>query len=192
MHWYQRIPSWAYISAAVALFVALAAILLWMGRIPICDCGYVKLWHGVTFSSENSQHISDWYTFSHIIHGFVFYWILWLLFPRTPVLLRLCMAIAIESAWEIFENTDMIINRYRSVTISLDYFGDSVINSVSDTAAMLIGFLWAYRMPVIATILLTLAFEIFIGYAIRDNLTLNVIQLIHPFQFILDWQNAGN
>ncbi len=163
-----------------------------MGRILICKCGYVKLWHGTVFSSENSQHLSDWYTFSHIIHGFIFYWIFWLIGKKYnwSIGLRLLAAVLVESGWEIFENTNMVINHYRAVTISLDYFGDSVINSLSDVVAMIVGFIMARKFPVWVTITLLLAMEGFVGYSIRDNLTLNIIMLIYPNDFILNWQSA--
>lgn len=184
---------WKTIGLVCAVIVAGGALAIWLlGRPLICTCGSVKFWHGATFSSENSQHIADWYTFTHGTHGLLFYFLLWLSCRATGLAFRaapmLIAAVAIETAWEVIENTNFVIDRFRQATIALDYYGDSVINSVADVAAMVIGFVVAMLLPVWGSVVVVAALEGALAYFIRDNLMLNIFMLLYPVEAIRNWQ----
>lgn len=181
----MRRQHWAALAVVGAL---MAAGLIGLGRNLICQCGYVKLWHGEVMSSENSQHILDWYTPSHVLHGLVFYMVLHFLLPRMSVAWRLIVAVVVEASWEVVENTSWIIDKYREDTIALDYYGDSVLNSMSDMAMMVVGFFIASRAPVWVSVGIFIAAELIVGLNIRDGLLLNVIMLLYPLEWIRQWQ----
>lgn len=172
------------------MLVAAVMILLAAGRSAICPCGHVALWHGSVQSDQNSQQIADWYSLTHIVHGLLFYGATWLLLRRWPWAARLAVAVGIESAWEVLENSPLIIDRYRSVTMAWGYSGDSVLNSVSDILCMMTGFTIARHLPSRASIGLVVLLEVVALVAIRDNLTLNLLMLIAPVKAIRIWQGG--
>ncbi len=178
------------IAIAAAIVLVAGAALYAMGQPLFCKCGTVKLWHFDVVSPENSQYIFDWSTPSHVIHGFVFYALFWLIAPKRSFGFRLILAMLVEANWEVIENTDYVIDHYRETTIALDYYGDSVLNSASDMLFMIVGFVLAAKGPVWLTVVVAIALEVFTGIMIRDGLALNVIMLLWPSEAILQWQNA--
>ena len=192
----RLLPHRRAVIASVVLALLAGAILLAMGRNPICECGTVKLWHGVVQSAENSQHLSDWYAPSHFTHGLIMYFFAWLLWKKwklfggRPIRWALPIAVAVEAAWEIMENTPMVIDRYRAVTVSFGYSGDSVVNSLGDIGWMIVGFLAASRIPAWASVALAVFLELLTLWTIRDNLTLNVVMLFWPVEAIRQWQGG--
>ncbi|MEL7198413.1 MAG: DUF2585 family protein [Pseudomonadota bacterium] len=190
----QLIPNRTTILVSVGITIAAVLILLAMDRPPICECGYVKLWHGDINSMGNSQHIADWYTPSHIIHGPIFYALGWLLFSKWQIggenafRWGLPLAVFLEAAWEVLENTPMVIERFRSVTANWGYSGDSVLNSTADIGWMAFGFYLAMKLPIKVTIVLSIIAEVVAGLVVRDGLTLTVIMLIFPIDAIAEWQ----
>ena len=188
--WRNEAPLATSLALCAGVVALQAVVLLAMGQPAICTCGSVKLWHGVVTSAENSQHVSDWYTFSHVIHGFGFYLLLWLVAPRASLALPFALALGLEAGWEILENTPLIIDRYRQSALAQGYVGDSAVNSAFDTLAMATGFFLARALPRSATIGLAVAMELFVGVMIRDNLVLNIVQLVSPSQAISQWQSG--
>ncbi|MWD29139.1 DUF2585 family protein [Aquicoccus sp. SCR17] len=174
----------------VAMFFA-SSIALWaMGRNLICPCGYVALWHGPNDPGMSSQHLMDWYTPSHLLHGILFFGALWLVARRLPMRWRFAIALAVECTWEVVENTPWVIERYRTTTISDQYNGDSVINSAVDVLVMIAGFWLARRLPVWASVAIVLGFEVLTTWLIRDGLALNILMLLWPMEAVSDWQSA--
>ena len=177
--------------AALLIFSAAAAALLAMGRHPICTCGSIELWVSSRDSPKTSQMLADWYSLSHIVHGLLFYAALWLVARRWPVEWRFVVALAIEAVWEVTENTPLVIDRYRETTAALGYTGDSIINSLSDIAMMCVGFFLARKLPLWAAVILLVVLEVLPLFVIRDNLTLNIWNLLAPNPAVAAWQ-AGH
>ena len=188
--WQSRRRQWlADALTALGLVALMIAALTWLGRLPWCDCGVVKLWYGDAYGSQNSQQLFDPYTLTHLLHGLGFYFLLWLILPRrVPFVWRLLMAIALEATWEVVENTALVIEHYRAVTASLGYYGDTIINSLGDVAAMSLAFLFASRFRAWISVVIFVAIEVLLLVWIRDNLTLNILMLLYPLESVKLWQ----
>lgn len=176
---------------AIAILVSQALALVAMGHPAICECGHIDLWHGAASGPETSQHLTDWYSVTHIAHGLLFYLLLWRVAPGAPFAVVFLSALGLEASWEIVENTPFVMERYRQTALAAGYFGDSVLNSISDTAAMASGFFVARAAPARVSVLIFIALECALAVMIRDNLTLNIIQLVHPIEAITAWQTGG-
>ena len=185
-------PNWPkknYLLIILLLIIATGVAEWWMGRIPFCKCGIISWWSGDIWSNQNSQQFADPYTFTHILHGTIFYLLLWLAFGKKfSPWVRLVLAVLIEGGWEVFEHSDFIINRYREVTISLDYYGDSIFNSLADILAMVLGFILAWKWPVKAVVIGSIVLDLFLLWWIKDSLAVNIIMLIYPIEAVKNWQ----
>jgi len=176
------------IAGVLGILLAHAGLLSYMGQPLACECGLALWYGGPALDPQNSQQFADWYSLSHLIHGILFYALLTLLFPRLPLGVRILGAMTLEMSWELFENTDMVINHYRQQALAEGYSGDSVLNSVGDVFSAGIGAFFASRSRVWVSIMLVIALELFALYMIRDNLTLNIVQFIHPIDALNAWQ----
>ena len=174
--------------ALVAVLLAATFQLRNQGRSWWCSCGQPFFWAGDIWSSHNSQHLLDPYAFTHVLHGFLFFWLLSLLLPRRSQLWQLWLAILLEALWEVFENTEFTIQRYRETTAALGYYGDSVANSLSDVAMCGIGFLIAQRLGVFRSLLMFALTEVVLLIWIRDSLLLQILMLIYPIDWLKEWQ----
>ncbi len=181
------------ILAVVAILVIQAfSLYVFLGNPLICPCGYVKLFDASVRSSENSQHLLDWYSFSHVIYGFLLYFAGWVARKKFgwPLYVVFLLAVALSTGWELFENTHFALHRFQINTISFDYYGDSIVNSLMDTVCMMTGFWLAWILPVWAVIVIVIGLELLVGFITRDNLLLNIIMFTHPAKAILHWQAA--
>ena len=185
----KRVLPWL---AIVVVLIGTALLLRSQGRLWVCSCGYVLPWSSDPWSSDNSQHLFDPYSFTHLLHGFLLCGLLALIAPRLSVVWRLCLAVSIEAVWEVLENSEFVIRRYREQTAALGYHGDTIVNSLGDILVCGLGFAVAQRLGFRLTLALFVLTEVTLAILIRDNLTLNIVMLIHPIDAIKEWQAAGH
>jgi hypothetical protein len=174
--------------ATVLVLLALIALLHAEGRIFVCACGHFAVWVSDWCSSNTSQQLLDPYSFTHVLHGFLFFWLITLLFKRMPRAWQFLLAMLLESAWEVFENTSFVINKYRTETAALGYQGDTIVNSLGDLACALLGFLIARRLGVRRSLIVFVLIEVVLTLWIHDSLLLQILMLIRPIEAIKVWQ----
>ena len=178
--------------AAVALVVLTAIVALNLqGRVWWCEVGDPWPWSWDVWSKHNSQHAIDPYSFTHVLHGMLEFWLIGLIFRKMPIAWRFVLAIFVESSWEVIENTNHVINRYRETTISLDYFGDSIVNSIFDIVCCGLGFWISYRLRFVWSVAFFVFTELVLLFWIRDSLLLNILMLIWPIDGVKNWQMGG-
>ena len=182
-----------WVSVSTVLVICGSAVLLRVLGQPVsCKCGSLRLWSGDVWSTHNSQHLFDPYSLTHVLHGVIFCGLLWLLPKKVPGSVRLLMAVLVEAVWEVIENTPFVIERYRTVTMSLDYYGDSIVNSFGDNLSSIVGYLFAVRFGLRRSMVFFVATELTLLVLIRDCLTLNVLMLLWPVEAIKHWQMTGH
>jgi uncharacterized membrane protein len=176
------------IGAMGLVLVLMIFLLREQGRTVLCSCGYFAIWIGDTCSSSNSQQLFDPYSFTHLLHGFLLFWLVALLFRRLSSGWQIWLALLLESAWEVFENTSFVINKYRTETAALGYTGDTVVNSLGDLACALLGFLIARQLGVRRSLILFVLIELILIFWIHDGLLLQILMLVRPVAAIKSWQ----
>jgi hypothetical protein len=181
----QKLNPWAVLPLVI---IATILLLHAEGRLSVCSCGQILLWSGQICSANNSQHFLDPYSLTHVLHGFLYLWLLVLVAPRLPLRWQFSLAIVLGCLWELLENSNFIINRYRTGTAALGYEGDTVLNSLGDIVCCAAGFLLASKLGVRRSVLVFLLSELVLLVWIRDSLVLEVLMLIHPNESLKAWQ----
>jgi hypothetical protein len=181
----RRFGAWL---AITAVLIATVLLLRAEGRLWICSCGRLSVWTGQICSANNSQQFLDPYSFTHVLHGFLYAWLLTLIAPRLAAAWQFWCAVALGSLWELLENSDFIINRYRTETAALGYQGDTVVNSLGDILCCVLGFMIALRLGFRRSLLVFIGLELVLLIWIRDSLLLEILMLIHPISALKAWQ----
>ena len=172
----------------VAMLVLTTLLLRGEGRLWICGCGRFSIWAGKICSANNSQQFLDPYSFTHVLHGILYFWMLIWIVPRLTQSWRLWLSVTVAAAWEVFENSNFIINRYRQDTAALGYTGDTIVNSFGDILCAVLGFMIAQRLGFKRSLIFFLGMELILLFWIKDSLLLEIVMLIHPINAIKVWQ----